>query len=187
MNGVKKSRARILLRHSARSFTPFRMTQKKKKTIMTTDEILYKLAARCSVSEQCLSDVEGKLAKYDLTEEERTRILRHLVEEKYVDDSRYAEAYVRDKYRFNKWGRMKIAQGLRMKGIDNETISSAMGAIDEEEYLGILRDLLKAKRRSTKGKNEYEINGKLARFATGRGFEYGAIRQCLNIEVDYWE
>ena len=111
---------------------------------MTADEILYKLATRCSVSEQCLSDIEAKLSRYDLTEEEHTRILRHLVEEKYVDDRRYAEAYVKDKYRFNKWGRIKIAQGLRLKGIDNETIKSAMEAIDEEEYLSILRDLIKA-------------------------------------------
>ena len=154
---------------------------------MTTDEILYKLAAKCSVSEQCLSDIEAKLSHYDLTEEERTRILRHLVEEKYVDDRRYAEAYVKDKYRFNKWGRIKIAQGLRMKGIDNETIKSAMEAIDEEEYQEILRDLIKAKRRSTRGASEYEINGKLIRFATGRGFEFAAIRECLNVDDDYWD
>lgn len=148
---------------------------------MTTDEILYKLATKCSVSEQCLSDIEAKLSRYDLTEEERTHILRHLMEEKYVDDRRYAEAYVKDKYRFNKWGRIKIAQGLRMKGIDTETIKSAMGAIDEEEYMDILRDLIKAKRRSTRGSSEYEINGKLIRFATGRGFEFAAIRECLNV------
>ncbi|MBQ1177721.1 MAG: RecX family transcriptional regulator [Bacteroidaceae bacterium] len=154
---------------------------------MKADEVLYKLAARCSVSELCLSDVEGKLAKYDLPEEEKTRILRHLVEEKYIDDRRYAEAYVRDKYRFNKWGRMKIAQGLRMKGIDKETFATAMEAIDEAEYLDILRDLLKAKRKSTKGKNEYEVNGKLVRFATGRGFEYAAIRQCLGASIDEFE
>ena len=113
--------------------------------VMTADEVLYKLAARCSVSEQCLSDIETKLAKYDLTEEEKTRIVRHLVEEKYVDDRRYAEAFVRDKYRFNKWGRIKIAQGLRMKGIDKETIDTAMEAIDEQEYIEILRDLIKSK------------------------------------------
>lgn len=156
---------------------------------MTTDEILYKLAAKCSVSEQCLSDIESKLAKYDLTEEERTRILRHLVEEKYIDDGRYAEAYVKDKYRFNKWGRIKIAQGLRMKGIDNETIKAAMEAIDEEEYMDILRSLIKAKRKSTRGASEYEINGKLIRFATGRGFEFAAIRECIDDDVDddYWE
>ena len=152
---------------------------------MTADEILYKLAAKCSASEQCLSNVEIKLAKYDLTEEDRTRILRHLVEEKYIDDRRYAEAFVRDKYRFNKWGRIKITQGLRMKGIDSETISNAMEAIDETEYLNILHDLIKAKRKSTHGKNEYEINAKLIRFATGRGFEYAAIRQCLGGTVDF--
>lgn len=154
---------------------------------MTADEILYKLAARCSVSEQCLSDIEAKLSRYDLTEEEHTRILRHLVEEKYVDDRRYAEAYVKDKYRFNKWGRIKIAQGLRLKGIDNETIKSAMETIDEEEYLSILRDLIKAKRKSTRGTSEYEINGKLTCFATGRGFEYAAIRRCINVDDDYWD
>lgn len=157
---------------------------------MTADEVLYKLAAKCSVSEQCLSDIEAKLDKYDLPEEEKTRILRHLVEEKYVDDGRYAEAFVRDKYRFNKWGRIKIAQGLRMKGIDRETINTAMEAIDEQEYLNILRDLIKAKRKSTHGKNDYEINGKLVRFATGRGFEYSAIRQFLNNvddNEDYWD
>ena len=148
---------------------------------MTTDEILYKLATKCSISEQCLSDIEAKLSRYDLTEEERTHILRHLMEEKYVDDRRYAEAYVKDKYRFNKRGRIKIAQGLRMKGIDTETIKSAMGAIDEEEYMDILRDLIKAKRRSTRGSSEYEINGKLIRFATGRGFEFAGIRECLNV------
>lgn len=152
---------------------------------MTKNEILYKLAAKCSTSEQCLSDIEAKLSRYDLTEEERTHILRHLVEEKYIDDKRYAEAFVRDKYRFNKWGRIKISQGLRIKGIDSATINTAMEAIDEAEYLSILRDLIKAKRKNTHGKNEYEINAKLIRFATGRGFEYAAIRQCLGGTADF--
>lgn len=163
------------------------LREKKAENAMTTDEILYKLAARCSVSELCLSDIEAKLSKYDLPEEEKTRILRHLVEENYVNDGRYAEAYVRDKYRFNKWGRIKIAQGLRMKGIDKETIATALEAIDEAEYQDILRDLIRAKRRTTKGKNDYEINAKLIRFATGRGFEFGAIRQCLGKSADEFE
>ena len=115
---------------------------------------------------------------------EIAKLMGHLIEEKYIDDRRYAEAFVRDKYRFNKWGRIKIAQGLRMKGIDRETIDAAMEAIDEREYLDILRDLIRAKRKSTRGKNDYEINGKLMRFATGRGFEYAAIRQCMGAAAD---
>lgn len=152
---------------------------------MTADEILYKLAARCSTSEQCLSDVEAKLKRYDLSEEERTRILQHLVEEKYIDDKRYAEAFVRDKYRFNKWGRIKIAQGLRMKGIDSAAVNEAMEVIDETEYLHILRELIKAKRKSTRGKSDYEVNGKLIRFAIGRGFEFAAIRSCMDVDENY--
>jgi regulatory protein len=152
---------------------------------MTADEILYKLAARCSTSEQCLSDVEAKLKRYDLSEEERTRILQHLVEEKYIDDKRYAEAFVRDKYRFNKWGRIKIAQSLRMKGIDNGTVNEAMEIIDETEYLHILRELIKAKRKSIRGKSDYEVNGKLIRFAIGRGFEFAAIRSCMDVDENY--
>ncbi len=152
---------------------------------MTADEILYKLAARCSTSEQCLSDVEAKLKRYDLSEEERTRILQYLVEEKYIDDKRYAEAFVRDKYRFNKWGRIKIAQGLRMKGIDNGTVNEAMEVIDEAEYLHILRELIKAKRKSIRGKSDYEVNGKLIRFAIGRGFEFAAIRSCMDVDENY--
>ena len=150
---------------------------------MTADEILYKLAARCSTSEQCLSDIEAKLSRYDLTEEEHTHILRHLIEEKYIDNRRYAEAFVRDKYRFNKWGRIKIAQGLRIKGIDNDMIEAAMETINEKEYIDILRDLIKTKRKSTRGASEYEINGKLIRFATGRGFEFDTIRKCINDNV----
>ena len=152
---------------------------------MTADEILYKLAARCSTSEQCLSDVEAKLKRYDLSEEERTRILQHLVEEKYIDDKRYAEAFVRDKYRLNKWGRIKIAQGLRMKGIDNGSVNEAMELIDETEYLHILRELIKAKRKSIRGKSDYEVNGKLIRFAIGRGFEFAAIRSCMDVDENY--
>ena len=150
---------------------------------MTADEILYKLAARCSTSEQCLSDIEAKLSRYDLTEEERTHILRHLIEERYIDNRRYAEAFVRDKYRFNKWGRIKIAQGLRMKGIDSDMIEAAMETINEKEYIDILRGLIKTKRKSTRGASEYEINGKLIRFATGRGFEFDTIRKCINDNV----
>lgn len=149
---------------------------------MTTDEILYKLAARCSTSEQCLSDIEAKLNRYELTDEEKAHILRRLIEEKFIDDQRYAVAFVRDKYRFNKWGRIKIAQSLRMKGIDHATIRDAMHYIDEEEYLSILRDLINTKRAHTHGHNEYEVNGKLIRFAMGRGFEFDTIRKCIETE-----
>ena len=152
---------------------------------MTADEILYKLTARCSVSEQCLSDIETKLSKYDLPEEEKTRILRHLVEEKYIDDERYARFFAKDKIRYNKWGRRKVEQAMWQKHIDADILQRVLGEIDDDEYLLILRPLLKSKRRAVKAANNYEMNMKLIRFAMGRGFTMDIIRQCLdNDEFD---
>jgi regulatory protein len=72
-----------------------------------------------------------------------------------------------------------------MKGIDDGTVNKAMGVIDETEYLHILRELIKAKRKSIRGKSDYEVNGKLIRFAIGRGFEFAAIRSCMDVDENY--
>ena len=147
---------------------------------MTTDEILYKLAARCSVSEQCLSDIESKLAKYDLTEEERTRILRHLIEEKYIDDHRYAEAYVREKSNLAGWGARKIAFQLRQKGITQEIITTTLASLDSDTQLEQLTAKLERKMRTTKAANNYELRGKLLRYGLGLGFDYEMTRTAID-------
>ena len=158
------------------------------KKTKTAEQALQSLMRECARSERSSGDALRLMAGWEVEPAKRQEVLQRLIADRFIDDRRYAEAFVRDKYRFNKWGRIKIAQGLRMKGIDRETINTAMEAIDEAEYLDILRDLIKAKRKSTRGKNDYEINGKLVRFATGRGFEYAAIRQCMGTDdFDDWE
>ena len=115
---------------------------------------------------------------------------KHLKKEKYVDDRRYAIAFVRDKYRFNQWGRVKIAQSLRLKHIDSESISLAMEGIDEREYHEILLSLLRKKLPAIKAKNGYERNGKLIRFAASHGYCMDEILLCLKqigCEDDYFD
>ena len=56
--------------------------------------------------------------------------------------------------------------------------------VDDEEYLGVLRPLLKQKRKSTKANSDYELNQKLMRFAMGRGFTFDIIRQCIDVEEE---
>ena len=157
-------------------------TQTKVKKPKSAQQALSSLMRLCARAERSSGDAKRLMATWGVAEGEREGVLQQLIKERFIDDERYAEAFVRDKYRFNKWGRIKITQGLRMKGIDSETISNAMEAIDETEYLNILHDLIKAKRKSTRGKNDYEINGKLVRFAIGRGFEYSAIHQCIGTD-----
>lgn len=133
-------------------------------------ELQYKAEAFCSAAEHCLSEVEAKLVSWGTGEEMAGRIIAHLQKERYLDNARFCRAFVRDKYRFSGWGRMKISQALRMKGLSSEEIRAGLDEIDEEEYGKGLEELIRRKRRSVTGRNEYEKNAKLIRFAVGRGF-----------------
>lgn len=146
---------------------------------LTENEALLKAEAYCSATEHCRSEVAAKLQQWEVCPEWIDTILSRLEKERYVDNLRYAKAFVRDKYRFNQWGRIKISQALGMKRISPDEISSALEEIDEEEYIGILTRLLEKKRKGLKAANDYERNGKLLRFAAGRGYEMKETLLCM--------
>ena len=98
-----------------------------------------------------------------------------------IDDERFCRAFVNDKFRFAKWGKMKIAQGLYMKKIPSDVAWRYLNEIDEEEYLSILRALLASNRKSIHAADDYELNGKLMRFAMSRGFELKDIKRCIDV------
>ena len=142
------------------------------------------LAQLCARSEHCQHEMLEKMRRWEMSDEAQARVMARLVKERYVDDERYARAFVRDKIRYNKWGRRKVEQALWQKGIDEDIRQRVLGEVDDEEYLSVLRPLLKQKRRSTKAASDYELNQKLVRFALGRGFTYDVIRQCLDIDEE---
>ena len=119
--------------------------------------------------------------RWELSEEAQARVMARLIEERYVDDRRYARAFVKDKIRYNKWGRRKVQQGLWMKRIDKDIQDEILDEIEETEYLNVLKPLIKQKRKSIKANSDYELNQKLVRFAYGRGFTFDIIRQCLDV------
>lgn len=124
------------------------------------------------------------MRRWGLEEEVRQRVTARLVKERYVDDERYARAFVNDKIRYNKWGRRKVQQALWQKHIDDDIRQHVLDDIDDKEYLTVLRPLLKQKRKSIKAANEYEMTQKLVRFALGRGFSFDLIRQCMDVDED---
>lgn len=146
---------------------------------LSAEEARFKAEAYCSLAEHCRSEVLAKLQQWGVSQESSESILDHLEKEGYIDECRYASSFVRDKYRFSQWGRLKIANALRMKCISSACIAEAMEKIDEEEYLDILASLLKKKRCSVKGTNDYERNGKLIRFAMGHGYGMNDILLCI--------
>ena len=142
------------------------------------------LAQLCAKSEHCQHDMLEKMRRWEMSEEAQARVMQRLISERYVDDERYARAFVKDKIRYNKWGRRKVEQGLWQKCIDDNIRQQVLDEVDEEEYLSVLRPLLKQKRRSTKAESDYEMNRKLVRFALSRGFTYDIIRQCIDISEE---
>ena len=147
----------------------------------TEEEAFLQLAALCANAEHCQYDMLEKMKRWELSDEAQARVMARLIEERYVDDRRYARAFVKDKIRYNKWGRRKVQQGLWMKRIDKEIQDEVLDEIDEKEYLNVLKPLLKQKRKSIKANSDYELNQKLVRFAYGRGFTFDIIRQCLDV------
>ena len=155
---------------------------------MTEQEAYLQLAALCAQAEHCQQEMRDKMRRLELDETVQNRIVDRLIKERYVDDERYARAFVKDKIRYNKWGRRKVQQALWMKRIDADIQQRVLDEIDEKEYLDVLRPLLKQKRKSIKAESDYELNQKLLRFALSRGFGFDIIRQCLDVgEEDYSE
>ena len=154
---------------------------------MTEQEAYLQLAALCAQAEHCQQEMRDKMRRWELDESVQNRIIDCLIKERYVDDERYARAFVKDKIRYNKWGRRKVQQALWQKRIDADIQQRVLDEIDEKEYLDVLRPLLKQKRKSIRAANDYELNQKLARFALSRGFTFDLIRQCMDIEDDFEE
>lgn len=167
-------------------------------------EAYIKLSALCASAEYCEVDMRKKMNRWNiipnatenkeddaalllLDEQEVNRILQdRIIEklrtEKFIDDERYACAFVRDKFRYNHWGRVRIRQELKIRKIDSNVIDAALEEIPEDDNLDVLRRLIETKRKSVKGKSEYEIRGKLIRFAMGRGFAMDDIMKVVGDE-----
>ena len=148
----------------------------------TEQDAYLTLAALCAQAEHCQYEMLEKMRRWELDDEAQARVMQRLVSERYVDDERFARAFVKDKVRYNKWGRRKVEQALWQKHIDEDIRQQVLDEIDDEEYISVLHPLLKQKRRSTKAANDYQLNQKLMRFALGRGFTFDIIRQCINLD-----
>ena len=148
----------------------------------TEQEAYLELAALCAQAEHCQQEMRDKMRRWEMDEAVQERVIGRLVKERYIDEERYTRAFVNDKIRYQKWGRRKIQQVLWMKRIDNDIQQRVLDEVDDEEYLDVLRPLLRQKRKTTKAQSDYELNQKLLRFALGRGFTFDIIRQCLDVE-----
>lgn len=132
---------------------------------------LAKTARYCSTAEHCEQELRQKLLQWEVPQPMHENIIRYLVRERYLDDARYARAYVHDKLLYNGWGRRKLALMLRAKGISDEVVQDALQQTDEAEYRQVMQQLLTRRKGYPREKN--------IAFLLQRGFTYDEIRELI--------
>jgi len=136
-------------------------------------------AAICGRVESCASDIRGKLKAWGLAAEETIAVVDYLKENGFIDDERFARAYVKDKFRFNGWGKQKISFMLTAKGIGPEARDDALAGIGDRDCAERLRQLLTVKAQTVRARDRYDLRRRLTRFALGRGFTMEEIAAAL--------
>ena len=138
---------------------------------LTPDQVLDKMAKYCAYQERCVKNVRDKLKTFDIPEEDKTKILDYLLDNRFVNDERYAKAFVRGKVNQSGWGVNKIRFHLIQKGINKDIIEEALGQTDEKVYRQRLIEILKTKAKTVKADSDFEKKRKLAAYAMQKGFE----------------
>ncbi|MCM1520675.1 MAG: RecX family transcriptional regulator [Lachnoclostridium sp.] len=146
---------------------------------LTAEEALARMEALCARAEQCTADIDKKLTAMKLPRPVIDKILDRLHENRFIDDSRFAQAYCNDKLMFSGWGRRKIVNGLWLKKIPRSLIDEAISNIDPGEYRRRATEVISSKIRGL-GETAFTPQGKtkVLRFAVSRGFE-----MALSIEI----
>lgn len=156
------------------------ITTPREKRPKSAAQALQSLMRLCARAEKSSGDAMRLMRGWGVPEGEREGVLAKLVEQRFIDDRRYAEAYVREKSNLAGWGARKIAFQLRQKGITQEIITTTLASLDSDTQLEQLTAKLERKMRTTKAANNYELRGKLLRYGLGLGFDYEMTRTAID-------
>lgn len=149
---------------------------------ITVEEAYTRLSAKCARAEHCAYDLQKDMKRWEMPDKQQAEIIKRLTNDNFLNEERYAHAFVKDKFRYNKWGAARIRQELRMRNINENIIEDALTEISEDEIIESLRKLIKQKKETIKAKSDYELKGKLIRFAMSRGFSYSTISKVIDTD-----
>ncbi len=147
---------------------------------MNYKEALVKASALCARQEKCIFDIEKKLYDWNVDQSDKEKIISQLIDEKFIEEERYVRTYVKDKFIFNRWGKIKIKYQLKAKGIQGKIVDHELDQINTTDYKSTLVQLLMLKRKTIKGNDEFKIKNSLLRYASSRGFEPELIYQVID-------
>jgi len=154
--------------------------KKKDKKYLSKAEALKKLQSYCAYQDRCHKEVRSKLLDLGVYGDDLEEVIVELIEEKFLDEERFACSFARGKFRYKKWGRMKIKQELKRKDISAYCLKKAMEEIEEEDYLDTLDGLIQKKNSQLADTNDYHRKQKIAQFVFRKGYESNLIWERIN-------
>ena len=147
----------------------------------TPQQALQSLMRMCARSERSSGDALRLMKRWGVADDEAKKVLARLQADRFIDDARYAEAFVRDKLNLSGWGAYKIKMSLRAKGVSqgiiNEVVAPMIAETDMSERL---EEVMRRKLRTLKYGSAYEAKGKLIRFAASRGYDLDDAVECAS-------
>ena len=143
-------------------------------------EIAMKRAASfCAESERNVAEVERKLRKWGVDDDDIDSIIDRLKSDDFLNEERYCKAYINDRFKLNHWGKVKIRYELGKRDVDRQYIDAALANIDDDEYIEVLKEVVEAKRRTIKDTDTYSASAKILRYALTRGFESDIVSKVI--------
>ncbi|TRX50424.1 RecX family transcriptional regulator [Fulvivirga sp. M361] len=152
---------------------------RKKKTI-PPHEVKRKIADYCAYQERSQQEVRDKLYSYGVFSDEVEETIAELIQEGFINEERFARAYVRGKFKLKKWGRRKILNGLKHHRLSEYCVKKGWEEINEDEYIRVIHELIQRKMDSTGGLKVINARQKIANFLLQRGFEHHLIWEALS-------
>ncbi len=145
----------------------------------TFSEIKQKMVNYCVYQDRCHQEVEQKMRDFLLIPEAKDEIILYLIKENYLSEERFTRSYIRGKFYIKHWGRNKIKNHLKWKGVPEKLINSCFNEIDEKDYEKTVIKIYEDYFFRQKGLKEYQKKSKTIKYLIGRGFEYEEIERIM--------
>ena len=152
----------------------------RKKKVKTPEQALAALMRLCARAEKSQEDARRLMRGWGLAERDAEGVLAKLVRDRFIDDARYAGAFVREKLRLSGWGEYKIRTALQRKRIDRALIDAALAEADRSGMDERLRRHLERKARTAKYTTQYELKTKLIRYGLSLGYDYETVVEAAS-------
>lgn len=152
----------------------------KPKRTKTPEQALTALMRLAARSEKSSGDALRLMQNWGVDPSARQGVLQRLINDKFIDDRRYAEAFVRDKMRFSGWGVFKLRAALRNKGISTDIVEDVLRMLDSNNMTDRLRERLERKMRTTKYTTRYDLKTKLMRYGASLGYDFESVGDVVD-------